>query len=387
MDLAFAKDQEMIRSSAREFFEKECPKEKTRELKDDPKGYDPKMWKKMAKLGFMGLVIPEEYKGTEGEYFDLLIFMEEMGRNIVPCPFFTTVALCAAPILEFGTDEQKKNILPKIADKGHIWSLALTELESNYEPSDIQLTATADGSDYLLNGTKLFVPYANVCKYMLVAARTGNNENSEEGITMFMVDAKSEGIEVEVIPTTARDMRCEVRFKDVKVSSDSMLGEQNKGWDVVEYIIQYASPLKAAEMLGGTQAVLEIATKYARERVQFGKPLGAFQVIQHRLVNLLTEIDGLKYLVYEAGWKIDIGEPSKQLTSMAKAKANKVYHRVCFDGIVIHGAIGWTEEMDISLYHLRTKSLEFDLGGTDFHRERIASELEKHKPDFLSMWA
>jgi len=385
MDFALAKDQEMIRKSAREFFEKECPKEKVRELKEDPKGYDKNIWKKMIQLGFLGLVIPEEYGGTEGEFIDLMILMEEIGRNIVPAPFFSTVALCGMPILEFGTDKQKKAFLPKIAEKGDIWSFAQTEEEASYEPTEIKLKAELKGSEYFLSGTKLFAPYADVAKNILVVARTSGDEDSESGITLFIVDSKASGVEIEIMPTTARDVRCEIRFKNVAVPKENVLGEADNGWEIVEFIFQHAAILKAAEMSGGARAVLDIAINYAKERKQFDKPIGSFQAVQFKLVDMLTGVDELKYLVHEASWNINNGTPSKMLNSMAKAKANAVYHDVCYNGIFLHGAIGWTEEMDIGLYHLRTRALEFDGGGSDIHREKIARELEDYVPDFLSL--
>jgi len=383
MDFEFSKDQNLIRQSAREFFEKECPKDRTRELMADKKGYDPKMWKKMVQLGFVGLIISEEYGGTEGEYIELAIFMEEMGRNIVPSPFFSTVCLCAPAIQEFGSDTQKKKILPKIAEKGEIWSLALNETRTNYEATDIQLSASAGGDGFLLNGTKLFVPYANAAGHLLVPARTDTIEAAEDGITVFMVDAGIPGIEIEEIPTAAPGVKCEVRFNNVSVSGENILGGIGRGWDVLEHVIQYGAVLKSAEMAGGTQAALDMAVTYAKERIQFDRPIGSFQVIQHKLVLMFTEMESLRNQVYEAAWNISAGTPSRALSSMAKVKANTVYHRVCFDAVVIHGAIGWTAEMDISLYLLRSKDLENDCGGSDFHKERIARELEKSDPEFL----
>ncbi|MCP4754582.1 MAG: acyl-CoA/acyl-ACP dehydrogenase [Proteobacteria bacterium] len=387
MDFALAKDQEMIRKSAKEFFEKECPKDKVRELKENVNGYDKKTWKKMANLGYLGLVIPEEFGGMEGEFLELMIFMEEMGRNIFPSPFLATVVQASMPILEFGSSEQKSRILPKIAEKGEIWTLAQAEQAANNEPSDVNLEAALNGDEYVLNGTKLFVPYANVAKHILVVARTARTADEKEGITVFLVDAGSKGIEVEIIPTTARDCRCEVRFDNVKVPQANILGEKDQGWKIADYILQNSAVAKAAEMSGGAQAVLEIATAYAKERKQFDKPIGSFQAIQHQLVDLMTEVEGLKYLVHETAWKTSSGSPSRMLNSMAKAKANTVYHRVCYYGIVIHGAIGWTEEMDIGLYHLRTRASEFEGGNSDLHREKIAAELETYEPDFMKMYA
>jgi acyl-CoA dehydrogenase len=387
MDFGFTKDQDLIRKSIREFFEKECPKEKVRELKTDKKGYDPKTWKKLADLGYMGLVIPEEYSGAEGAFLDLMIVMEEIGRNIVPGPYFTTVCQCAPAIDKFGAKALKKNVLKKIAEKGEIASYAINEAKADYSAADIQLAAAAQGDGFVLNGVKLFVPYANSAANLIVVARTKKNENPEEGITVFLVDAKSKGIEIEEIPTAARDMKCEVRFNNVAVPKENVVGEIDKGWQVVDYVLQYGAVLKAAEMSGGVQAALDIATRYAKGRYQFGKPIGSFQSLQHRLVNMLTEVDGLKNLVYEAAWYMDQGKPDKMLNSMVKVKANNVYHRVCYDAVYIHGAIGWTEEMDISLYLLRSKANENDCGANGLHKERIAIELDNYEPLFLSMRA
>ena len=386
MDFAFTQDQELIRKSVREFFEKECPKDKVRELKDSPVGFDKKMWKKMVNLGFMGLVIPEEFGGTEGEFIDLMIFMEEMGRNIVPSPFFTSVVQCSLPFLEFGTDGQKADILPRMVEKGEIWSYAQTEAVADDSAEDIKLTATLDGNDYILNGTKLFVSYANTANMLLVAARTSQSDNPEEGITLFYLDAKSTGVDIEVIPTIARDMRCQVRFDQVKVSQDNILGKLNRGWDIIDYMQQNAAVLKAAEMAGGVQAGLELTVKYTKERHQFSKPIGSLQAIQHKLVELMTDVEGLQFLVYQAAWNISIGEPSRKLNAMAKIKANTVYHNMGYFGIFFHGAIGWTEEMDIGLYHIRTRANIADGGDTDFHYDHLAEELENHPPRFKEVY-
>ncbi len=383
MDFEFSKDQDLVRKSVREFLAKECPKDRTRELMADKNGYDRKMWKKMAQLGFMGLAIEEAYEGTGGDFLELAIFMEEVGRNIVPSPYFATVCLCALAISEFGTQAQKVAVLPKIATKGEIWTLTLNETAADYEPGDIQLTATCDGDRYLLNGTKLFVAYANVAKKLMVAARTDNGATPDTGVTVFMVDATDKGISISEIPTAAPGKRCEVQFDNVTVSAENILGKVNGGWAVIDYMIDHGAVLKAAEMSGGVQAALHLAVRYAKERVQFGRTIGSFQAIQHRLVNMLKEVESLRRQVYEAAWNISVGSSSRLLNASAKARASEAYHRVCFDAVAIHGAIGWTREMDVSLYLLRSKDLENDCGGLDFHKERIAAELEKKDLDFL----
>ncbi|BDC35921.1 MAG: acyl-CoA dehydrogenase [Candidatus Methanoliparum thermophilum] len=377
MDFDLSGDQKILQTSVREFLNKECSKDKVRELEEDERGYDIEMWKKMAELEWMGVVFPEEYGGTEGDFIDLMILVEEMGRYILPSPFFSTI-LSSLSILEYGDEGQKEKFLPKIAKGEEIWTLALMESSVTYEASGIKLRAIPEKEEYILEGTKLFVPYAHVADRLLVVARTSEEKNPKDGITVFIVDvAKTKGLEVEVIPTAAHDKQCEVRFDHVKVSKDNVLGDVGRGWDVVNFIIQRGAVLKCAEMVGGAQAVLEMANDYAKERVQFDRPIGSFQAIQHKLADMFTEIEGLRYLVYEAAWMINVGSPSDLLISMGKAKANEVYQRTCIEGIRIHGAIGFTREEDVGLYYLRTKAAEFAFGDTDSHRKQIAIELER----------
>jgi len=380
VDFRFSKDQEMIRKSVREFLVKECPKDVVRSLKQDARGYDPEVWEKMADLGYLGLVIPEQYDGMGGEFLELVIFMEEAGRNLMPSPYFATVVLCALPIDHFGSDVQKQTFLPAIAN-GQIWTLALVEASGGYDAMPIELEAVKDGDHYVLSGTKLFVPFAEAAEKLLVVGRTSDN-----GLTVFVVDAAAEGLSVAVIPTAARDQRCELGFDCVRVPMANILGQVDQGGEIVDYLMQDATVLKCAEMSGGAQAVLELTRCYARDRIQFDKPIGALQAIQHKLANTFIGVEGLKNLVYEAAWHINAGVPRPDLVSMAKVKANTVYQQTCIDGITIHGAIGFTEEMDVGLYHLRTKAHEFDLGGSEFHRERIVRELEHQVPLFVQVF-
>lgn len=370
MDFGLSEGQEMLRASAADFLGKECPKSKVRELEGDDRGYDPGLWHKMAKeMGWMGLVLPEKYGGAGGDLMELATLLEVMGGNIVPGPFFCTVVLCALPILEYGTDEQKGRFLPKVASGEQIWSLALIEASANYEASEIELLASLDQEGYLLRGTKFLVLYAHVADYLLVVARTSE---AREGVSIFLVDAKSPGIKVEVIPTMARDKLCEVAFDKVRVSKDNVLGKIDQGWDIVDFILQRAIVLKCAEVLGACEAVMEMTNAYIKDRVQFDRPIGSFQALQHRMVDMFIDVEGLRYLVYEAAWEVSTGAPSSLHISMAKAKANEVYQRTCIDCIKNHGAIGFTADQDIGLYYLRVKAAEFFLGDTDFHRERVA---------------
>jgi len=210
MNLDFTEEQEMLRTTARDFLTKECPKALVREMEEDEKGYSLELWRKMAELGWMGLVLPEEYDGMGMEFMDLIILFEEIGRNILPGPFFSTVVLGGLPILAAGTKEQKEEFLPKAASGEMILTLALTEPSARYDAAGVATTAVAQDDSFVLNGTKLFVENAHIADYMICVARTKEGASPEEGITLFLVDAKSPGIKCEVVPTIALDKLCEV---------------------------------------------------------------------------------------------------------------------------------------------------------------------------------
>lgn len=375
MDFGFSEEQEMLRTLARDFLTTECPKAKVREMEKDEKGYDPEMWHNMAELGWMGLVFPEEYGGTDASLMELAVLMEEMGRNILPGPFFSTVVLCALPILEYGTSEQKAKFLPQIAKGEAIWALALTESSGSYEVSEIRLRASLEGEEYVLKGDKFFVPDAHIADYLLVVARIGEGKETEEGITLFIVDAKDPAVKVEVIPTIAGDRQCRVSLNNVRAAKNNILGDVGQGWNIVDFILQRAAILKCAEISGACQAVLDMTSAYAKERVQFDRPIGSFQAVQHKLADMLIDVEGIHYLLYQAAWGISVGSPSKLQISIAKAKASEAYQRICIDGIAAHGAIGFTMDHDIGLYYRRVRAAEFAAGDTDLHRERIAVEL------------
>jgi alkylation response protein AidB-like acyl-CoA dehydrogenase len=375
MDFSFTEEQDMLRISARDFLGKECPKSRIRELANDERGYDLQVWRRMAELGWMGLVLPEEYGGMGASFMDLVILMEEIGRNILPGPFFSTVALCALPLLEYGSSKQKTRFLPQIAKGEAVWTFALTESAGKYKASEVGLRAVLRGKDYVLEGHKLLVTDAHIADYILVVGRTGDGERPEAGITLFIVDARGPNLRMEAIPTIGGDSQFNVSFDRVAIPEDNILGKIGKGWDIVDFILQHAAVLKCAEMSGACQAVLDMTSSYAKERIQFDRPIGSFQAIQHKLADVLIDVEAVQYLLYQAAWGISVGSPSPWQISAAKAKANEAYQRICIEAIAAHGAIGYTMDHDIGLYYRRVKAAQFAAGDTDLHREVIAGEL------------
>lgn len=374
MDLRFTEAQEILRKMARDFLATECPKSLVRELEQSDKGYSPTLWKKMAELGWMGLIVPEEYDGMGYTFQDLTVLMEEIGRNILPGPFVATVT-STFPILEAGTEEQKKEFLPKIARGEIILTTALLEAEGIFHASGIAVKATPKGDNFVINGTKLFVEMAHVADYIICATRTKTEGLPEKGVTLFIVDSKSPGIYCEVIPTMAADKQCEVRFENVTVSKKDMLGKLDEGWPIIETLLRKGSIIKCAESIGAIQTCVEMTVAYSKERVQYDRPIGAFQALQHIMANMWTAMETSRYLVYEVAWMESEGLPCDKEASMAKAYVNEVYKNVSKWAVRLHGAIATSYDHDIPLYYRRSKAAEIAFGGTDFHRELVAQKI------------
>ena len=375
MDLDFTQEQDMLRTSARDFLTTECDKAKVRKLEEDEKGYSPEIWGKMAELGWLGLMIPDKYEGMGMGFMDLVVVLEEIGRNILPSPFFATVVLGAPPIVEAGSEEMKKDILPRVSKGEAILTLALTEPSASYRADGVELKAAAKGDSFVLNGTKLFVEHGNNASYMVVVVRTKSGGNPENGITLFLVDAKSPGIKVEVVDTIGLDKQCEVAFKNVSVPKKNIIGELDKGWPIVAKTLQLATMAKCAEMTGGMQAVLDMSVAYAKERMQYGRPIGSYQAMQHMLADMYTRVLMSKNIVYEAAWMVAEGLECADKVSIAKAWCNEAYKKVTEDGVQVHGAIGTTRDHDMGLYYRRAKAADPTFGDTEDHREVVAQSL------------
>jgi alkylation response protein AidB-like acyl-CoA dehydrogenase len=375
MDLGWNEEQEMLRKTARDFLAKECSPTLIRAIEEDEKGYSPELYQKMAELGWLGLVFPDKYGGGDGDFLDLIVLREEMGRYLVPDTFLSTVVHCGLPILFAGNEEQKQKYLPQIASGKAILTLALTEPSATYDPGGITVRVVADKDDYVINGTKLFVSNAHIADYLLCAARTKETARKEEGITLFLVDGKSPGISCTLLKTIASDRQCEVNFQNVKVPKNNVLGEVNKGWAVLSKALEKAAIAECTIMLGGAQQVLGMTVNYAKERIQFDRPIGSFQAIQHKCANMLIDIDGAKYITYQAAWKSGEGLDCIREVSMAKAWVSEAYQRVCIEAHQIHGGIGFTKEHDLQLYFRRAKKSELAFGDGTYHRELVAQQL------------
>jgi alkylation response protein AidB-like acyl-CoA dehydrogenase len=373
MNFGFSDEQELLRSTARKFFENESPSETVRRLMDTPEGMSPELWAKLAEQGWLGLIFPEAYDGMGLGLVDLTVLMEEMGRAVMPGPYFSTVLLGGLAILEAGNEAQKKEWLPKIAGGARRATLAWMEPTAMLGPAGVTLAAKAAGGGHTLSGTKLFVPDAHTADAIVVAARTGGGAG-EDGVSLFLVPRNARGVEVKLLPTMDQTRKlCEVTLTDVTLGPEALLGSPGLGWKPLERVLERACVALCAEMCGGAQKVLDMTVEYAKIRQAFGKPIGSYQGVKHKAADMLVDVENSKSITYYAAWAMDESSPEGSLAvSMAKAYVSDAYRKVSAAGIQLHGGIGFTWEHDLHLYFKRAKGSEFTFGDATYHRERVA---------------
>jgi alkylation response protein AidB-like acyl-CoA dehydrogenase len=373
MNFGFNDEQELLRSTARKFFENECGSDTVRRLMETPEGISPDLWTKVAEQGWLGLVYPEAYDGMGLGLVDLVVLMEEMGRAVVPGPYFSAVLLGGLAILEAGGEAQKKEWLPKIAAGDRRVALAWMEPSAQLGPAGVTLSAVEKGGRYTLSGTKLFVHDAHTADALVVAARTRPGAGAD-GVSLFLLPKGTKGLEVTLLPTMDQTRKlCEVSLADVSVGADALLGAAGAGWAPLARVLDRATVALCAEMCGGAQKVLDMTVEYAKIRQAFGRPIGSYQGVKHRAADMLVDVENSKSITYYAAWALDEGAAEAPLAvSMAKAYVSDAYRRVAAAGIQLHGGIGFTWEHDLHLYFKRAKGSEFTFGDATHHRERVA---------------
>ncbi|HLC42192.1 MAG TPA: acyl-CoA dehydrogenase [Methylomirabilota bacterium] len=374
MDFAFSQEQEMLRTTARNFLEKECPTSVVRKLMAMPEGATPELWAKLAELGWLGLIYPEAYDGAGLGFVDLTVVMEEMGRVLLPTPYFSTVLLGGLVLLEGGSEALKKEWLTKISMGEARVTLAWQEAGGRWDAAGIALSAKESGGSFTLNGAKLFVPDAHTAGLLVVAARTSQSADPSNGVSLFLVAPNTPGVTVELLPTMDETRKLgAVTFANVKVNAASLLGDKHGGWPILSKVIDKATVALSAEMCGGASRLLEMCTEYAKTRTTFGKPIGSYQAVKHKVADMLLHVENAKSITYYAAWAVDEGvREAAMAASMAKAYTSDAYRKIAADSIQLHGGIGFTWEHDAHLYFKRAKSSEFTFGNATYHRERIA---------------
>ena len=374
MDILPSEEEQMLKNVAREFLEAEVSTSLVREMELDGLGYPPALWKQMADLGWLGMSLPEQYGGQGLPLVYLGLIMEEIGRVMAPVPLHSTM-VAALTVDSDGTDQQKQDILPAVADGKMVLTWAVHERDARLIPEAMNLEAKADGDGWILNGTKMFVDNFVVAQRCLVACRTSPASDANQGISLFLVDPNGTGVNQTALVTLAKDKQSRVDFKDHRIESAALVGEIDQGWPIIETMLDRGTALLCCQMVGAARKDSEMAIEYAKNRVAFGRPIGSFQSVQHMLADMLLHVDGGEMLTFEALWKLDQGLPASVEVSQAKAFCNEKCESVVRTSQVIHGGIGFMMEFDLHLWFRRVTAWTMRMGTTYDHRAKIASAL------------
>lgn len=369
VNFAFNEEQEELRKTVRQFLEAKSPETAVREQMDTEAGFDPAVWQQMGEqLGLQGLVIPEEYGGSGYGYIELVVILEEMGRALLCAPFFSSVVLAANTLIHSGDEAAKAEYLPGIASGETIATLALTEENGRWDEAGVTIEATANGDSWTISGTKLYVLDGHTANLLLVAARTPG------GVSLFAVPADAAGVERTPLATMDQTRKqAKITFTDTPAR---LIGTEGGGWPVLERVLDLAAVALAAEQVGGAQFCLEMAVQYAKDRVQFGRPIGSFQAIKHKCADMLLEVESAKSAAYYAGWcASELNDELPSVASLAKAYCSEAYFHAAAENIQIHGGIGFTWEHPAHLYFKRAKSSELLFGDPTYHRELLAQRI------------
>jgi alkylation response protein AidB-like acyl-CoA dehydrogenase len=383
MDYLMSEEQAKLQKEARNFLEQACPQSVVREAREGDEGYFPELWEKMADQNMLGLVFPENYGGTGGNLLDLAVFYEEMGRVVLPSPHFSTVVLCGLTILNGGSEEQRADLIPRIADGDLIMALAMAEPESSWDgdgwaPEGVRVKATEEGDDYIIDGTKLFVYDAHIADSLLCVARTKDDGNPEGGLSLFMVDSNSPGVECTVLNTTAYDKPSEVVFNKVKVPKKNIVGEVNGGWTPLSRVLQIGSVMLCAQLVGSGQKALELAVDHAKTRTQFDMPIGIHQYVQGHCIDVLYYTETSRWLTYQAAWRLSEDLPCDMEVAMAKAWTSEAHEKADWHAHQVLAGVGYTSQSGVmSLYSMKAKTIHHLLGDASYHLKKVAGEVEK----------
>ena len=374
MNFAFSDEQEELRRTIRRFCEERSPSAEVRRLMDTPEGYDEVVWKQMAEeLALQGIHVPEEFGGQGFSFVELGIVLEEFGRALFPTPYFSSVAVAANALLNVGSEADKKELLPAIAGGQRIATLALAEPSGRWEAGAITTEATPDGDGYTLTGTKSYVTDGAGASLILVAARLAGT-SGEDGIGLFAVEGDADGLSRTPLDTIDRTRKqATLQLNGVRGRA---IGEPGEAWPALARTLDQVAVCLSAEMVGGADRCLEMAVQYAKDRVQFGRPIGQFQAVKHRCANMLLQVESARTASYYALWTAAGDDDELGLVApLAKAFCSEAYFTCASDNIQVHGGIGFTWEHDAHLYFRRAKSSELLFGDAAYHRTRLADRL------------
>jgi acyl-CoA dehydrogenase len=372
MDLSLTESQKMLKDTARSFMEREAPKEAIVAWQRSETGFSPELWETASRLGWLGMLIPLEYGGSESALTDAAVLYEELGRGPLPGPFFSSGVLGALTVMEAATEEQKRQILPAVAQGRTVLTLAVTEPDVQWSPMGVTLAAERRNGSCVLNGVKLFVPDAVAATHLIVAVRTGDGA---EEISLLLVDKATPGVAARNLPGFL-GWQAEVKFENVALPASALLGgRENVGWAALQRALERAIPVLCAYTVGGCQAVFDMSVAYSQTRVQFGVPIGRFQRVQDHIIKLVNHLDSARWTTNEALWKLDSGRPATASVHMAKAVASEAYLEACNAAHEVHAGIGSAIEYGLVPHTQMSRTLFHYLGEPKWHKRRMADAL------------
>jgi acyl-CoA dehydrogenase len=370
MDFGLSEEQELLRQEVRKFLDEKSPMESVRDVMATPQGYSEALWRELAGLGWLGLVVPEAYGGAGLGWVDLIVLLEETGRSLFPSPLLATT-LAASALVEHGSDAQRERWLPGLVDGSRIGTLAILEDGEQLVPEGMRLQGKRDGDAFLLTGRKRFVMDAGSASLFVVPFRSGADPAD---VTLAVVEGGTPGLRAETHPGMDQTKRLgSLDFAGVQIEADAVLGPVGGGWPATARLLDLGALAVTSETVGAAEGAHAITVQYAKDRLQFGQPIGRYQGVKHPLAEMHVDIESFKSLVYYAAWAADESpEALPAAASKAKAYASEAFARIGIDGVQLHGAVGYTAEFDIQLYLKRSKWVRPAFGNAEHHYERVA---------------
>jgi pimeloyl-CoA dehydrogenase small subunit len=375
MDFSLTEEQQLLKDSVDRFVREHYEFETRRQLAGSSEGYSEDNWKQMAELGWLGVAFPEEYGGIGGGATEIMVIMEGFGRGLVLEPYFATVVLGGNLILHGGSESQKEELLPKLAEGGLKLAFAFAERQARFDLFDIETKAEKSGDGFTINGAKGVVFGAAAADKIIVAARTSGNSRDTDGITLFLVDSDAAGITRRDYTTNDALRASEIAFDGVQVGADAVLGTVDGGYATIERVAELAVAALCAEAVGCMDVLKEETNEYIKTRKQFGQPIGKFQVLQHRMVDILINCEEARSMAYVATAMMDSDDAEERARSVAAAKAQigKSARFVGQNSVQMHGGMGMTDELKIGHYFKRLTMIDLTFGDRDHHTKRFAA--------------
>ncbi len=373
MSLVLNEEQIFLKDSAKKFASEKTPTTHFRKVRDSEveNCYDDKIWQEMVSLGWTGILVPEEFGGSNFGVAGISSILEELGKTLTPSPLFST-AVVGVSLIKYASDDVKKDILSKVVQEGLRLCFAIEE-SNHHDPLKITCKAIKDEKNFIISGEKSFVIDGGFAEKVIIACRTSGEEGSKDGLSLFVLDSDTKGLTV--TPTKIVDSRnaANMKFDNVKVSSDMLIGKEDNAYEIIESVLDISRAAISAEMLGSALQAYEITLDYLKEREQFGSKIGSFQALQHRAAIMFSELELCKSCVIESITSFDEGgNDSERLASLSKAKVGEVFHLISNESVQMHGGIGVTDEYDIGLYLKRARVAEQIFGDSNFHKNRYA---------------